>query len=188
MLTNEQLKAIVPQISDNALATYVPLLNNAFEKYFINTSERQRCFIAETAHESDSFNAVKEYGTGKEYEGRQDLGNTEPGDGVKFKGRGLIQVTGKRNYELCSLFIFGDRRLLEEPDTLEQPEYALESACWYWTRNQLNEICDKDDLWVHVWKNRPYNRFEWLTVKINGGLNGYASRLSFYNRAKEVLV
>ncbi len=187
-MTPEQLKSIVPGISDNNLAVYLPLLNTAFEKYFINTNERQACFIAQIAHESDSFHAVKEYGTGKEYEGREDLGNTEPGDGIKFKGRGLIQVTGKSNYNLCSIFLFGDKRLLDEPDLLEEPESALGSACWYWTKNQLNDICDKDDKWIHVWKNKPYNKFQWLTVRINGGLNGYASRLNFYNRAKEVLV
>jgi len=186
-MTPEQLKKIVPLISDTNLNNYTPLLNTAFDKYQINTVERQCCFIAQVAHESESFRYTKELASGQAYEGRVDLGNTMVGDGVKFKGRGLIQTTGRKNYQLCSQFIFGDERLLEHPEYLEEPEYAVASACFYWTSHILNEICDSDANWTHTWKEKVYTRFQWLTVKINGGLNGYADRLAFYLKAKEVL-
>jgi putative chitinase len=186
-MTPEQLKKIVPGISENNLKTYVPLLNEAFEKYDINTPERQRCFIAQIAHESGSFRYTKEIASGKTYEGRADLGNTEPGDGVKFPGRCLIQCTGRANYRACSLFLFGDERLLEHPELLEEPQNAVDGACWYWTKNKLNEICDKPDNWYRLYRDKKRNKFEWLTIRINGGLNGYKDRLEFYERAKEVI-
>ena len=186
-ITNEQLKAIVPFISDEHLNIYVPLLNQSLDRNSITTNKRLACFIAQTAHESESFNCVKEIADGRAYEGRIDLGNTLPGDGVRFKGRGLIGCTGKDNYKACSLYLFNDERLLDEPDLLEIPENALGSAYWYWASRELNEICDKPENWFHQWNRRTYNKFGWLTVKINGGLNGYVSRLAFYERAKKVL-
>jgi putative chitinase len=180
------IKKIVPGISEANLKTYTPLLNEAFKK--LGTPERQRCFIAQIAHESGSFNYVREIASGKAYEGRADLGNIYPGDGVKFRGRGLIQITGRSNYKACSLSLFGDERLLEHPELLEQPEYAMASAEWYWSRNKLNDICDKPDNWYRLYKNKKVNKFQWLTIRINGGLNGYEERLGFYNRAKEIII
>ena len=141
-MTPEQLKQIVPGISNESLKTYLPLLNAAFGKYGFNTKERICCFIAQLAHESGSFCYVRELASGKAYEGRKDLGNINPGDGVKFKGRGLIQVTGRDNYKACSLFLFGDARLLDHPELLETPENALDSAIYYWTSHKLMDVCD----------------------------------------------
>ena len=121
------------------------------------------------------------------YEGRIDLGNTQVGDGVKFKGRGYLQTTGRKNYALASMFIFGDNRLLDHPELLEFPENAMASAGYYWTTHNINEVCDYPSTWVHVWKGKTYSRFQWLTVKINGGLNGYPERLAFYVQATKVL-
>jgi len=186
-MTTEQLKEIVPLISQSNLLLFTEPLNNAFSKYEINTKERQSCFIAQIAHESGSFRYVKELASGQAYEGREDLGNTQPGDGAKFKGRGLIQVTGRNNYKACSIYLFNDKRLLDNPEILELPESAVNSACWYWNSRNLNEICDQDDNWIHNWHNKDYSKFEWITVKINGGLNGYQDRLTFYLKAKEIL-
>ena len=187
LLTEEQLKKICPNISETNLKVYTPLLNAAFENYQINTKERIACFLAQIIHESGSFKYVKEIASGKAYEGRLNLGNTQAGDGVKFKGRGLIQTTGRSNYRAVSIFLFNDLRLLDNPEILEQPEYALESACYYWKTRELNLICDKPDNWVIIHKDKSRDKFQLLTIKINGGLNGYSDRLHHYKLAKEVL-
>ncbi len=104
------------------------------------------------------------------------LGNTADadGDGQKYRGRGLIQVTGRRNYLICSQALFGDERLLLQPELLEQPQWAAESAAWFWHSNGLNELADND-------------QFTTITRRINGGLNGLEERLRLWTRAKAVL-
>jgi putative chitinase len=184
-MTPQLLKQIVPNITVKNAETYAPLLRAAFIKYAINTEERVCCFLAQTAHESGSFRYTQEIASGVAYEGREDLGNTQPGDGVKFKGRGIMQVTGRYNYEQCSLFIFKDKRLIDKPEILEAPNYAVDGAVWFWHSKKLNDICDKPDDWTNTWRGKTYNRFQWLTVRINGGLNGLIDRYQYYERAKE---
>ena len=186
-INKQQLKEICPNISDKNLEIYTPFLSEAFKKYEINTTERISCFLAQIIHESGSFKYVKEIASGKAYEGRLDLGNTQAGDGVKFKGRGLVQVSGRANYHKVSKFLFGDDRLLDHPELLEEPKYALDSACWYWQDRGLNYICDKPDNWVALWKGKTFDKFKYLTIKINGGLNGIDDRLKNYKLAKTVL-
>jgi putative chitinase len=134
-------------------------------------------FLAQVGHESGSLVYTKELGGPTyfaKYEGRADLGNTQPGDGAKFCGRGLIQVTGRANYRKCSLALFGDERLLATPDLLEKPEFAVRSAVWYWTKQNLNELAEAD-------------RFTDLTRAINGGTNGLEDRKERYRHALSVL-
>ena len=95
-------------------------LNNAMEKYSINTLLREAAFLAQVGHESGRLFYVKEIASGKAYEGRKDLGNTKVGDGVKFKGRGLIQITGRTNYKQCGTDLKLD--LLTHPELLETTE------------------------------------------------------------------
>lgn len=185
-ITKEQLKQI-SNVSERNLNTYIPLLNDTLDRYEINTVERVACFLAQVLHESGSFHYVKEIASGSAYEGRKDLGNLQKGDGVKFKGRGLIQVTGRNNYRQASLDMFGDERLLDHPEILQEPKYALESACWYWKKRDLNSICDKPEDWMIVYKGRERTKFQWLTIKINGGLNGYVDRWQLYRRARKAL-
>ncbi|MGB6104600.1 MAG: glycoside hydrolase family 19 protein, partial [Pusillimonas sp.] len=103
------------------------------------------------------------------YEGRADLGNIERGDGSRFRGRGLIQITGRANYRSVANGLGID--CLSEPALLEFPEDAARSAAWWWANNGCNQIADTED-------------FERLTRRINGGLNGYADRLARWNLAK----
>lgn len=134
-------------------------------------------FLAQVGHESGGLIYTKEIGGPTyfaKYEGRKDLGNTQPGDGVKFPGRGLIQVTGRANYKECSIAIFGDDRLLLKPELLEQPEFAVRSAVWYWNEHNLNRLAEAD-------------RFTDLTRAINGGTNGLADRKERYRLALSVL-
>lgn len=129
-------------------------------------------FLAQIGHESGQLRYVRELASGEAYEGRKDLGNTQPGDGVRYKGRGLIQVTGRNNYALCGKAL--GLPLVEKPEMLELPEYAVESAGWYWNSRNLNSLCD-------------LNRFDLLTKRINGGLNGYADRYKLYQNAFNVI-
>ncbi len=108
----------------------------------------------------------------KVYGGR--LGNTAPDDGWAYRGRGLIQITGKTNYRLCSLGLFGDMRLLTNPQLLQEWQWAVESAGWYWDSRNVNALADGDD-------------FDRVTRAINGGLNGQAQRLALYHQALGLL-
>jgi putative chitinase len=173
-MTLDQLKKIIPHAGQKA-GIFLGPLNEAMNRYEINTPARQAAFLAQIAHESQSFLYVKEIASGAAYEGRADLGNTEPGDGVRFKGRGLIQITGRSNYESCSIALFGDPDILiAHPEMLETVTCASDSAGWFWSSHSLNDLADA-------------GRFERITRCINGGLNGQAERLAFYQIAKEVL-
>ncbi len=143
----------------------------------INTRLRQAAFLAQIGHESGSLLYSKELGGPSyfaKYDGRKDLGNTQPGDGARFAGRGLIQVTGRANYGRASQALFGDDRLLKTPELLEQPEWAAKSAVWFWSTRNLNELADAD-------------RFTDLTKKINGGTNGLEDRKARYRLVLSVL-
>lgn len=170
MITKQQLKNICPYAKDENLDKYLPHLNMMMVKYDITTLPRIRHFIAQVAHESGQFNYNKEISSGLQYEGRKDLGNSFEGDGVKFKGRGLIQVTGRYNYMCVSHDLFGDDTLINSPEILEQPPYAVETACWFWKTKHLNSLADLDQIKA-------------ITLKINGGLNGFNERLDYYNKA-----
>lgn len=188
MITTEQLKSIVPGIKAGNLQAYTDLLNQYMPKYNINTTERICGFIANLAHESGSFNYVREIASGAAYEGRADLGNTQPGDGIKFRGRGWIQITGRGMYRLCSDAMFADARLLDHPEQLEEINNACESACWFWAKvKKLNSVADLPENFTHERRGVKYSRFEWICFLINGGTNGMAERKAFYERAKAVI-
>jgi len=133
---------------------------------------RAAAFIAQLAHESGEFRFMIEEASGEAYEGRKNLGNTSPGDGKKYKGRGWIQLTGKDNYFLAGAAIGQD--LVNIPDLAAQPVIAAKVAVWYWLRHQLNVLADAGD-------------FAGITRAINGGLNGIENRVAYYHRALEVL-
>lgn len=178
-LTLEQLLRILPEAGKRA-AAYLPHLLAAMEKHQINNPKRIAAFLAQIGHESGSLRYAREiWGpteAQKRYDQRADLGNTPEldGDGKKFLGRGLIQLTGRRNYLLVSLILFRDERLLDRPELLEEPQWAAESAAWYWMSKGLNEMADRGE-------------FKRITQLINGGLNGYQDRIKLWARAREVL-
>lgn len=170
---NEILRTAAPNATPKNIITYEPFLNEFMPRYGIDTALRQRHFLAQLLHESGGLRYVKEIATGSAYEGRKDLGNTQPGDGVRFRGRGLIQITGRDNYRRCSIALFGDDRLLIMPEILEQPEYAVKSACWFWMANSLSALADRDDIVA-------------VTKRINGGTNGLEDRKRYYERMQIV--
>lgn len=143
----------------------------------INTRLRIAAFLAQIGHESGSLYYVKELGGPSyfaKYDGRKDLGNLQTGDGPRFCGRGLIQITGRDNYAKASMALFGDYRLLKNPELLELPDWAAKSAAWFWTTRNLNNLADGA-------------QFTDLTKKINGGLNGIEDRRARYKLALSVL-
>lgn len=142
------------------------------EKYEVNTTKRLAMFLAQVAHESDSFNTTQEYASGRAYEGRKDLGNTQKGDGTRYKGRGLIQLTGRANYreygKLMGMDLEGNPQLV-----LDFP-VALEVSLLYWHKKGLNKLADLGDI-------------RRCTKLINGGYNGLADRTAKYNAYTKVL-
>ncbi len=181
VMTLEQLQQILPDARAQA-GVFIGALNSAMANRQVTTARRAAAFIAQIAHESGELRYVRELGS-DQYLSKYDtgplaarLGNTPEadGDGQTYRGRGLIQITGRRNYLACSQALFGDDRLLHQPQLLEQPQWAAESAAWFWQSNGLNELADED-------------QFTRITRRINGGLNGLQERLQLWARAKAVL-
>jgi putative chitinase len=176
-------------------------LNDTFEKYQINTPKRQACFIGQTMHESGAYKFLREnlnysakalmntwpsrfpdMDTAEKYERNPEkiankvyggrMGNTEEGDGAKYIGRGLIQLTGKENYKNCSDAIGVD--LVANPDLLSDPQYAALSAGWFWNKRNLNASSDLMDI-------------VGMTKKINGGVIGLEDRKAKINKVLDIL-
>ena len=158
-------------------AKWCDSLNAAMAEFGINTPERIAAFVAQIGHESGRLLYVKElWGptpAQERYEGRMSLGNTETGDGFRFRGRGLIQVTGRSNYRDAGKALGLD--LEAHPELLEQPVNAARSAAWFWESHGLNELADAAF-------------FDRITKTINGGFNGQAERVELWERAKEAFV
>ena len=171
MIHEDELRKIMPYSGKKA-EIFEPYLNSAMAEFEINTPLREAAFIAQLAHESGEFRYVKELASGEAYEARKDLGNCEPGDGVRFKGRGLNQITGRANYERLSAYFGVD--FVANPELLESPEWACRSAAWFWKTHGLNELADKED-------------FKLITKRINGGYNGIQERLAYYAKALTVM-
>ena len=171
-LTADNLIAIMAFGSVSTVLRYLPLLERKFPDYDINSNLRKAHFLSQIGHESLSFKYTEELASGEDYEGRLDLGNTQPGDGKRFKGRGLIQLTGRANYEEYSnhsninfLEAGQEKRIAEEPDL------ALDVSLWFWDTRRLNALADADDLLS-------------ITRRINGGTNGLDDRKRYLDRTK----
>ena len=172
MIASSQLALIAIFANSADIVMYAPLLSSAMCEYEINTKSRQSAFLATIIHESGSFKYTREIASGKAYEGRKDLGNVHKGDGVKFRGRGLIQLTGRTNYTNASKALGID--FVNNPQWLEQPKYATDVSAWWWQMRGLNQIADTDD-------------FRRVTKVVNGGYNGWADRKRWYDKANEIL-
>jgi len=148
-------------------------MNKCLEKYEINTTQRLRHFLSQTAHESGGGRYRKELASGWAYEGRKDLGNTEPGDGPKYKGAGYIQLTGRANYQdFCDYM--GDFRIMEGVDYVAE-KYPFNSAGFWWMDNHMNSLCDRGA------------NVRQVTRRVNGGYNGLADRQHYYRRCSWVI-
>lgn len=165
-------------LSEARAAEILPAVSDGLKASQCTNVNRIAMWLAQVGHESAGFNATEEYASGAAYEGRADLGNTQPGDGVRFKGRSWIQITGRSNYGLFSQWAFKQRLVstptyfVDHPIELADLKWAGVGAAWYWTvaRSDINALSDRQDL-------------ETVTRRINGGTNGLADRRDRYNRA-----
>lgn len=155
---------------------WLPVIESAMLEFGINTQQRQAMFLSQIGHESGGMRyTVEIWGNTAaqiSYEGRKNLGNTQVGDGFKYRGRGLIQTTGRYNYEATAKALGID--CVNNPDLLAEPENAARSAAWWWQSHNLNKYADADDC-------------RGCTKVINGGYNGLEQRLALYEAAKSVL-
>jgi len=202
MLTPELLKQCLPESSDESVQLYAHAIESACEEFEINTPQRLAAFLAQICHESGNLKSVREnlnyssdglqavfpkyfnvadakkYHRNPEnianrvYANRMGNGSEESGDGWKYCGRGLIQLTGKTNYDLCGAELGFD--LINDPSYLQTPEGAARSAAWFWKKNRLNELADTGDM-------------KSITKRINGGYIGLENRINHYEHAKVVL-
>jgi putative chitinase len=201
MLTIEQLQKIIP--NNTNLDSWLRALNDKMALYEINTDQRVAAFLAQCMHESNNFNVLKEnlnYSTqglmktwpsrfpdedtanayahnpekiaNKAYENRMGNGPESSGDGWKFSGKGLIQLTGRTNCEEFAKYIGMDVNVLG--DYLLTPNGAVDSACYFFKKNGLNEIADTGDI-------------DKISRIVNGGILGMAERHANYTDALGVL-
>lgn len=154
------------------IAAVGPVLAATLASYQIDSRLRIAHFLAQTCHETAGYRTTEEFASGQAYEGRGDLGNTRPGDGVRYKGRGLLQLTGRDNYRRIGDALGLD--LERQPELAADPVVSLKIACEFWKRNAINPLCDADNV-VGV------------TLKVNGGRNGLAERSALTSKAKAAI-
>lgn len=190
-ITPEQLAAITGKTTP-LMAGLADWMNQTCPSYEIDSPQEYCHFLAQACHETDHFKTLREYASGKAYEGRKDLGNTQPGDGVKFKGRGIFQTTGRGNYLQLGITQGHRDMFINAPELLEQPQYAAWSACEYWKTRGLTDIAEHPDsaLLKKKYKGNviEVSPVEFISITINGGYNGMADRKKFYAKAQSVLI
>lgn len=176
MITKDILRELFPQATNAKIDLFIEPIVLTCEAYNINTIIRQAAFLAQIGFESGQLNYVKEIWGPTEaqlrYEGRADLGNFKPGDGKRFLGRGLIQITGRDNYRRCGEAL--NANLEDEPELLETPLLAAKSAGWYWRTRAINVPADLGDI-------------DRVSKLVNGGTNGLPSRRELYASALKIL-
>lgn len=199
----DNCKALLPGNIEYAI--WYIALHDTLPIHNIDTKLRVAAFLSQTTHESNNYITLSEnlnyrpeslikvwptrfnignawtYGrqpaaiANKVYAGRMGNGSESSGDGWKYRGRGILQITGKNNYIACSKYLFNDDRLVTNPDLVSaDKKIAIGSACWFWITNNLNSLADKGDM-VR------------LTRRVNGGVNGLADRVAKYNTAMQIL-
>lgn len=161
---------------EDSAARFADVIDAAMAEFEINTPTRQAMFLANVGEESGGLHYLHEIWGPTDaqsgYEGREDLGNTEPGDGFKFRGRGLIETTGRTNYARVGDALGLD--LINSPELLEEPVNAARSAGWFWKEHDLNELADTGD-------------FIRIVKRINGGIDGLPARQALLAAAKDAL-
>jgi predicted chitinase len=172
VISAAEFAKLTPRLTSSRRASILPPLQAALEDFGVTNYAREACFMGQVLHECGGFRWPEELASGAAYEGRRDLGNTQPGDGRRFKGRGWIQITGRANYRKYGRLLGVD--LEADPERAATPALAARIACAYWKTHGLNELADAGS-------------YRTITRRINGGLNGYADRLVQLRLAQRVL-
>ncbi len=177
IITPDTLRRISPHVTVQRANTYAKLLNDCMQSLGLTeTKSRMAMFLAQILHESGHLRYTEEIASGEEYERRTDIGNTsiDDGDGPRYKGRGLLQITGRANYEQMGRAMGLD--LINHPEMLATPANAVLSACTWWSLRgaKINPLADA-------------GKIQAVTKIINGGLNGIVERENLYKRAMQVL-
>jgi putative chitinase len=191
-ITVDILKQLAPGGKKSGFKYFAGLslwMNKWFPEFDIDTKGELCHILAQLAHESDSFNAMEEYASGQAYEGRLDLGNNTKGDGIKFKGRGVLQITGRTNYKLMGVKAGYPNKFTDNPSLLATPEWAVWSACIFWTDRGLLDISNMPDTAQIPSKKlgRNLSPLEYITWRVNGGFNNFKEREGFYEKAKTII-
>jgi putative chitinase len=177
LVTPAQLHAVMPNLAAAKVTAYIGPLNAALREFQIDDRLRICAFLGQVAHESGELAWFHDFASGMEYDITKnprlarELGNVNPGDGPRYKGRGPIQLTGRNNYIACGKALGLD--LVDNPDLAVQPSVAFRTAGWFWSTHGLNALADQGD-------------YRTITRRINGGYNGYADRVKYYDRALAV--
>lgn len=171
MITERQLRQMMPNAGAR-LDPHLPFIVPAMIEGHIDTPKRITAFLAQLAHESGEYRYMEEIADGSAYEGRSDLGNIHPGDGVKFRGHGPMQITGRNNHLDCGEALGLD--LIADPLLFTMPEHGTRAAVWFWNSRQLSLLADR-------------NWFKAMTVRINGGMNGFSDRRLYWDRNRALL-
>jgi putative chitinase len=172
MITKDMLKKLAPTAKDEIISHLAQHLDVQLAAYDIGSYLRVCHFLAQAAHESAGFRTLEEFASGAAYEGRKDLGNNRPGDGKRYKGRGIFQLTGRANYRVMGSKLGVD--LEGEPELASDPMISIKTACEYWNSRKLSIYADLDDVRT-------------VTRLINGGYNGFDDRKLYLQRVKTII-
>lgn len=172
MITKEMLRKLAPTAKEDIIVHLAENLDDQLAKYNINDYLRVCHFLAQAAHESAGFRTLEEFASGAAYEGRKDLGNVQPGDGKRYKGRGIFQLTGRANYRVMGQKL--GYNLEDKPELAADPMISIKTACEYWNSRKLSIYADLDDVLT-------------ITKKINGGTNGLDDRKQYLQRVKTII-
>lgn len=191
LITEEHLASIAGT-KTKLMPALVQWLNHYCPQYEIDTPQEYAHFLAQACHETDHFRTLREYASGKAYEDRVDLGNKHPGDGVRYKGRGIFQTTGRANYLQLGIRKGARDFFVNSPEFLEEPEHAVWSACEFWRMRSLNDPANHPDEAMLKKKFKgtiiDVPPVEYISMTINGGRNGLKDRIKFYSVARSILV
>lgn len=175
LLTPEKIKKIAPTADTKRIKELLPYIIEALIESEIVSLPRICAWLAQVLHESGSFIYNEEIASGAAYEKRNDLGNIYKGDGKLFKGRGLIQITGRSNFTQATKAL--GVNFVDNPELASKDEYSPRIAAWFWRSRNLNKYADIN----------TQESFDKITRIINGGTNGKQSRDKYYAKAKQVL-